>query len=509
MTLSIRAKLTIWYLALVSLVLIVFSGVIYIYLSRSLLNIIDDSLMANAELLARSYQSNLGIPSPTSEKPPQPTPSIEPTAPDQANTEGQEGPDQQVDDTGNNTEEIADPITELRQTALIVPQFIQFLDDKGTVVDEVTDSNQKSPPVTPESLMITEPKLTTITISNTEQARIATWPLFRPNSQKVELYIRVGQSLADLQRAQLNVLWTLGISVPITLLLASLGGLLLANRTLSPVAKVAEAARRLSATNLRERVTVPSTGDEVSLLATLFNEMIERLEKAFERERRFTADASHELRTPLAVLRGELELALRKERPIEEYREVLSRSLEEIVRLSRLVEDLLTLARSENGELVLEQEKVPIDNLAAELCHYLEPLAEAKGLSLEFSAPAEKVTLIGDARRLRQLLLNLLDNAIKYTPEGGQVNLQISRNKDGIGIDVSDTGCGIAADEVGLIFERFYRHNHVKNQTDAGGFGLGLAICKWIVEAHGGNLAVVSNPGQGSRFSVFFPNHQK
>jgi heavy metal sensor kinase len=328
------------------------------------------------------------------------------------------------------------------------------------------------------------------------------------SGDSIDMYIRVGQSLLNLQRAQRRLLLLLAIAMPVTLLIASLGGLLLANKALSPVERVAQAARRIGAGNLQERVSVTGAGDEISRLASIFNEMIERLEGAFERERRFTADASHELRTPLAVLRGELEIALRKERSPEQYKEVIGASLEEIVRLSKLVDDLLTLARSEKGELALERNTVRLDALATEICQYVEPLARAKGLSLEYSLAGNAITLVGDARRLRQLLLNLLDNAIKYTPAGGRVSLWLKQREDGIGIEVADTGCGIPREEQPYIFDRFYRHNHT-SAGDAGGFGLGLAICKWIAEAHGGQLVVSSEPGCGSRFSIFFPDFSR
>ncbi|MEW6733256.1 MAG: ATP-binding protein [Acidobacteriota bacterium] len=459
--LSLRAKLTLWYLALVSLVLVIFGMAIYFYLSYSLLRIIDVSLLGQAELLARNYPAN--------------------------------------NQAGNGEK----PQSSHSTTTHVVPQFVQFVEPNGEVVDEITDANGHSLPLMREMLTAAGPRLDTLTIGSTEQVRVATWPLHSADGD-IELYIRVGQSLLDLQQAQQRLLRLLGVSLPLALVLASMGGLWLAEKALRPVEQVSQAARQIGASNLKERVAVPKAGDEISRLASLFNEMIERLERAFERERRFTADASHELRTPLAILRGEIEIALRKERTSEQYKEVLSASLEEIVRLSKLVDDLLTLARSESGELVLERAEVQLDQLAVEICQYVAPLAEAKGLALEYTPPSYPIKLIGDARRLRQLLLNLLDNAIKYTPAGGQVHLRVEENAANVGIEIEDNGYGIPAEEQPLIFERFYRRKHT-NTAETGGFGLGLAICKWIAEAHGGQLAVISEPGRGSQFRASFP----
>src|SRR6185369_8926739 len=194
--------------------------------------------------------------------------------------------------------------------------------------------------------------------------------------------------LRDVQSAQKQLLLLLGIANPVALLLASLGGLWLANTALSPVDKLTRAAERIGRGNLSERVDEPRSRDELGRLAATFNNMISKLEQAFERERRFTADASHELKTPLAVLRGDIEVALRRERPAEEYKRVLASSLEEIARLTKLTDDLLTLARSDAGERVLELEPVRLDKLAAEAQAFIQPLAAVSGVAIEHDAPA-------------------------------------------------------------------------------------------------------------------------
>jgi heavy metal sensor kinase len=275
---------------------------------------------------------------------------------------------------------------------------------------------------------------------------------------------------------------------------------------LSPVDRLTRAAERIGRGNLSERVEERRSQDEIGRLAATFNRMISRLEQAFERERRFTADASHELKTPLAVLRGDIEVALRRERAPEEYQRVLKSSLEEIARLTTLTDDLLTLARLDAGESVLAIEPVRLDQLAAEACAYIGPLANSAGVSLHFDTPQAPIEIEGDQKRLTQLLVNLLDNAIKYTHAGGTVRLALSVINSFALIEVSDTGRGIPASALPHIFERFYRQTDPRDSR-VSGFGLGLAISKWIVDAHGGSIQVESEEGQGSHFTVKLPLH--
>ncbi len=457
--LSLRVKLILWYSALFFLVLVVFGFAIYIYLSYSLLNIIDTSLTDQAEILVHNYQAS----------------------------------QQQTFSQSLN----------ISTDARIVPQFVQFIDAKGQVVDEIQDTERTPIPVNISSLPADKPKIETLKLNSSEEIRIITWPLYLADNKTIDLYIRVGQSLAVLQTAQKKLLTLLVSVLLVTLLVASLGGLFLANKALTPIANLSQAVKRISANNLQEQVKVPKSNDEISQLANLFNEMLSRLEKAFEREHQFTADASHELRTPLAIIRSELEIALRKDRNIEDYKEIISRTLSETLRLSKLVEDLLTLARSEKGDLALEKNSLSISNLLREICQFVEPLALAKGLSLTYVIPEQSIVMIGDAKRLRQMVLNLLDNAIKYT-DTGEIKLLLTQTNNDISIIVSDTGQGIKEDEQALIFERFYRHSHT-NTNDNAGFGLGLAICKWIVEAHNGKILLDSKLGQGSTFTISVP----
>jgi heavy metal sensor kinase len=246
--------------------------------------------------------------------------------------------------------------------------------------------------------------------------------------------------------------------------------------------------------------------DELGRLAATFNRMIARLQAAFERQRQFTADASHELRTPLAVMRGDIEIALRRERSSEDYRSVLTSNLEEIIRLSRLVEDLLMLARADAGQTVLQREPMDLAQLCAQVVEYLAPLAEVNEQRLIYIPPeTTPLSVHGDAQRLKQMLLNLLDNALKYTPAHGTIRLQLTPEDQQAQLRVSDTGRGIPADDLPHIFDRFFRHSRSTSDKTVQGFGLGLSIVKWIVDAHGGKIVAASTPGQGTTFTVKLP----
>jgi two-component system, OmpR family, sensor kinase len=457
--LSIRAKLTLWYLGIAATVLLAFAVAIYFYLSRGLLAAIDTSLWNQADRIAQAT----GNPS-SNEEPSQPG------------------------------------------VLMLAPQFVSIVDRKGEITDAILDQQGHHVPVIPEALDRAsadfKPQYREVSLSPAEQARVITWP---SRDEDGELFfVVVGQSLKDLKQAQRQLLFLLAISNPVALLLASLGGLWIANKALSPVDRLTRAAERIGRGDLNERVEESGSNDEIGRLAATFNEMISKLEQAFERERRFTADASHELKTPLAVLRGDIEVALRRERSPEEYKRVLQSNLEEIARLTKLTDDLLTLARSDAGEQVLELEPVRLDRLAAEAAAYIRPLAESSGVSLSFDAMRSPVFVEGDEKRLKQLFVNLLDNAIKYTPPGGSARLALTVENSSALIEVSDNGRGIPASALPQVFERFYRQSDLKDSRVTG-FGLGLAISKWIVDAHGGTIEVESAEGKGSRFSISLP----
>jgi heavy metal sensor kinase len=262
-------------------------------------------------------------------------------------------------------------------------------------------------------------------------------------------------------------------------------------------------ARKIKAARLNERLATSGVNDELDRLADTLNEMLARLESAFTEMRQFTADACHELQTPLTILRGEVEVALRARRSPEEYEQVLKSALEEVNRISRLVEGLLLLARSDSG--VLKMDMVPVDLVSAgqEVLAKLAPVAQAGGVDIGLGA-IEPVDATADAVHIRRLLFNLVDNAIKYTPAGGTVRLSMGQAGAWNFITIEDTGIGIPPDEQEKIFQRFYRSPDARSGIH-GGSGLGLSLVKSIVDAHGGKIEVKSTPGEGSTFTVFLP----
>lgn len=243
---------------------------------------------------------------------------------------------------------------------------------------------------------------------------------------------------------------------------------------------------------------------EILKLAHSYNNLMTRRANNLRRARQFSADVTHELRTPLTILRGETELALRSGRDQKQLREVLGSNLEEISRMSYLIEDLLLLSKSDLGEIPLKMEPLHLDELVTELHHQAQLLAIAKNIKVELRCPHEQILLQADSLRLRQVFLNLLTNAIKYTGEDGTVTIELDLKKETVAISITDTGIGMDSEHLEAIFDRFYRIDKTGNRND-GGSGLGLAIVKWIVNAHAGSVSASSTPGQGSTFTVVLP----
>jgi heavy metal sensor kinase len=325
-------------------------------------------------------------------------------------------------------------------------------------------------------------------------------------------------SLEGLYMARRHFLWTLATLFPLALVFAATGGWLLARRALQPVDQMTTTARRIEAEHLAQRIQGAEVDDELGRLARTLNEMLARLEAAFAQVRRFSADASHELRTPLTVLKGEIEVALRRPRESAEYQRVLASVLEEVESMARLVDDLLLLSRADAGALRLEAAPVELDRLVEGVAKEGEVLAREEQVRVTVQE-LEPLIIHGDSQRLKQLLRNLVDNGIKYTPPGGEVTLALralrprpseanSKLPDAPGlwveIVVQDTGVGIPPESLPRIFDRFYRVDPSRSR-EAGGAGLGLCIARTIAEAHGGRIEVQSALGAGSTFTVFLP----
>jgi heavy metal sensor kinase len=293
---------------------------------------------------------------------------------------------------------------------------------------------------------------------------------------------------------------TLALAVPLMLGLAGIGGYWLTRRGLAPLGSMVAQTRKITGDNLDQRLEIGNAAEELATLAASFNELLSRLDQSFESMRRFVQDASHELRTPLAVIRGEADIALSQDRRAAEYRESLAIIHEEARRLSRLVDDLLNLARADAGHVQLRVEELYLNDLLAECCRSVQPLAAGSDIELTCSA-TEDVPFCGDEELLRRMVVNLLDNAIRYTPAGGKVSANLEAIGSDIRIRVADTGVGIPAEASKHVFERFFRADQARSRQN-GGFGLGLAIVKWIAESHHGAVELTSQPGSGTTFTV-------
>jgi heavy metal sensor kinase len=294
------------------------------------------------------------------------------------------------------------------------------------------------------------------------------------------------------------------ISIPLLLLCATAGGYWISTRALAPVDQITRTARTISAQNLSSRLVVPNTGDELQRLSETLNGMLERLEAAFKKITQFTADASHELRTPVAVMRTRAELSLRKARSADEYRDVIAEVLSELEKTSGLIEQLMFLARADSGAETLHFAATNVAEVLREACHQGSALAEAKQIGFQEHISGDSMWIQGDAGSLRRLFLILIDNAVKYTPANGQVEVSLQRN-DGYAVaQVRDTGIGIAETDLPNVFERFYRADKARTR-ESGGVGLGLSIGRWITEVHAGTIEVQSSPGRGSMFQIRLP----
>jgi len=314
-----------------------------------------------------------------------------------------------------------------------------------------------------------------------------------------ELVVQVARPVTPIQDDLRYFLYLLLLGLPFCIVLSGLGGYVLARRALAPMDRMAEQARLITVTRMSDRLPVDNPNDELGRLSTVFNDTLSRLQSSFDQMRRFTSDASHELRTPLTAIRSVGEVGLSGKRDEGQYREIIGSMLEEVDSLSRLVDRLLLLSRSETGDALLTREDVNLKSLAEDVVAQLEVLAEEKQqtISIETNAPLHWT---GDRMALRQALINLLDNAIKYTQAGGRIGVRVAQLGKNRIIDVVDNGPGIPEELRSRVFDRFYRVDRSRSR-DHGGTGLGLAIAKSAVEVQGGALSLV--PSEGATGSVF------
>jgi heavy metal sensor kinase len=319
-------------------------------------------------------------------------------------------------------------------------------------------------------------------------------------------YVSLGVPLAQYARIESGFTWIFIGVVPAALLLGGILGWFMAGRALSPVKDVAQAAQRISGSNLSLRIPTREAGDELDYLILTFNRMIERLEASFQQMKQFSTDVSHELRTPITAIRGQLEVALFTAQTVEQYREAMFNALQDIDRLSQIVRALLLLSQAESGQLALQKSRLNLCEAAEDLVDQFQIPAEAAGVRLEADLPAE-CFVEGDRVQIERMITNLLSNALKFTPQGGQVRLSVVNAPDRAEIIVEDNGRGIATEHLPHIFDRFYRvpgSGTAPNPEQ--GLGLGLSFVAWIVKAHHGRIEVDSLPGKGTRFTITLPS---
>jgi heavy metal sensor kinase len=454
---SIRVRLTLWYVLLLAVILAVFSAGVYFALRENLYSNLDDSLGSKAQLMDGALQDNNG--------------SL------QLSTENAPG----------------DPQGE---------QFTRVFDASGRLVFDNAPRSAAIPVDSAAAGAAIQGRATRgATSSAGDRLRVLTTPIIRDGAIKGAL--QVGLSEGDVRDTLRTLLLIIAIAYPLTLAVASAGGVFLAGRALGPIDSMTRVAKQLSAEDLSQRLDMQMPDDEVGRLAQTFNEMIARLEEAFRRQRQFTADASHELRTPLTAIKGQTEVALQRDRDPEDYRHVLQVVNSEVDRMIRLVGSLLALARADSGQMPLAKEPIDLGRIVADAVEQLRPAAAAKSIDLEArSGPG--IRFVGDEDLLLQLMLNLLDNAVKYTPEHQLIAATWSIENGYAVVRVTDTGPGIAEEHLLRIFDRFYRVDQSRNQAN-GGSGLGLPISRWIAESHGGTLTVESMRGRGATFTVRLP----
>lgn len=466
---SIRKRLTLWYTSILAMVIVVFGTALYTLLTYTLLNSIDRQLQGTAEVVAQSARVVL------------PLFGLETVL---------EVPDLDVVATPGLYVQVYDVDTGETIRSRSLGESALPLDDedlRGTLVGQ---ANWRTVPVGGAKLRIYSAPLTA--------------------DSRVKGVIQVGSSLAQLEQTQTQLLSILVIGGLLAVVVAAGLGALLARAALRPIDNVTQTALTISRTeDLRRRLDASGPADEVGRLVSTFNEMLARLETLFHTQQRFIADVSHELRTPLTTIQGNVELLCRGAADDPDVRRAALADIEaEAARMSRLVSDLLLLARVDAG-VRLDRKPVEMDTLLLDI--YRQARVMSNGVEVQLDHEDQAVVL-GDADRLRQLLLNLVDNALKYTPAGGQVMLSLFNEGQRVRVVVADTGVGIPADDlqpgahgVPLIFDRFYRSDPTRSRA-RGGTGLGLSIAHWIAEAHGGKIEVESQVGKGSTFTLRLPS---
>jgi heavy metal sensor kinase len=461
----IRWRLSLWYTALTALVLALFSFAIYQGLETQLADQLDEDLRSQAALAAASVTFG----------------------------------------SGNAILEAAyrDQLSEEALLWVIAPDGVVLLSIRGSELEE-------APPEMDHLGRALDGKTTLETVAgNGESLRVITVPI-RARDQfgstnRVISALQLAYSRDRITDTVELLLTALLVVAPVGIAISALTGYWLAGRALRPVADITHLASQIDGDDLGSRLNLDLPDDELGRLASTFDSMLVRIDEAFQRQRQFTGDAAHELRTPLALMRSQIDLAMTQAESTSEYREALAAMDGDVTRMTALVGMLLSLARADAGQLTPNREPVDLADLARDVTEQLEPIAAETGITLQ--ANLEPVTATVDADMIIQVLVNLIDNAIKHTPIGGTVTVGVARANAAATITVSDTGAGIPAVHLPRIFDRFYRveTGRARSAGGSGGIGLGLAICQAIAHAHQGTLTASSEEGKGSTFRLTIP----
>ena len=459
---SIRVRLTIWYGGGLALIMLLFATALYVVMARALEDQIDRSLEEAAVAASRSLE------------------------------EHRFGPFLLLDDLAQAFPELA-----------LLDKFFHIFGPQGQVTLQSANIKTRNIPLSQTALQSSlqgRAVFETVRFRDEIPIRLLSYPI--RHGQTLVNILRVGTSLQPEKEMLARLVFVLLIGSPLAVVVSVLGGWFLAGRALRPVDDITLTAQRIAGGDLTQRIETTSK-DEIGRLASTFNNMIGRLEASIRQIRQFSADASHELRTPLTITKGETELALRKPRSPEVYREALESNLEEIDRMSRIVEELMFLSRADLGEVHVASDPVQLDTLVQEIQMQAMVLGKEQRISTTLG-PIEPLRVSGDEWRLRELILNVVDNAVKYSLPRGTVELGLTQHRGMARMTVRDHGIGMTPEEQRLIFDRFYRTDAARAHAQKG-TGLGLSICKWIAEAHRGTIEVTSTFGNGSCFTISLP----
>ncbi len=461
---SIRSRLTAWYVTLLGAILVIFSIFLDYFLSKRLYESVDNSLAVSATVVATSARMRYRSPVP--------------------------GLDQ-----------IFEEFLEVRN----LNKFYRIYDGSGNVGSRSSNINASQFPLSEVAYadaLKGNNTYETFLVDGKHPIRVITMPIII--EKKLANLVQVGTSLEAVQGTLKNLRILLFAAVPSVLVLAALFARFMARRALKPISKIIQTARNIGkGRELSQRMPVLKIQDELGQLTLTFNEMMDRLENSFVQMRQFSSDASHELRTPLTVLKGQNELVLSKPRELEEYQDVIVSNLEEINYMSKVLEDLFILSKSDENQILLNCKRMDLRDLVDEVCKHAEVLAGEKDIRI-IIACLESVKINGDEVRLRQMIWNILHNGIKYTQLRGELKVSLRDEGEFALLSIQDTGIGIPKNDLPSIFNRFYRVDKARSR-DEGGSGLGLSICKYIAEAHKGRIDVESKLSVGSCFKIRIP----